>query len=593
MTKETLRLFWQATWRYKGLLLASEAGAILWVLTSEIAAPFIVSQVINRLSHAAAGSLTLADFAPFLWAYVAVRVVNVVVSRVMMQPYIRLEPNVTRDLEDMSYKALQSHSMGFFADNFSGALVAKVSRFTSSYQKIIETATGDFAMLLYRYVFIMAILFYLNVVIALVFLLWTAIFSGSVVYLHRRKLKHSEAAAAAQTLVTARLADIITNTLTIRSFARSDEERRGFEGLTQDRRDLRFQAYRYGDQIRLYKSVVITVLNILVLGLSIYFGLSGKLGIGSIILIQLFLFQLVNQLWNLGRFMDRFEESLADANEMTEIILQPNDVVDPARPEASRIVRGAIELRDVTFSYHDERHDDALLDRLKIVIPAGQKVGLVGPSGGGKTTITKLLLRFMDIQSGEILIDGQNIAHLRQEDLRRSIAYVPQEPLLFHRSIFENIAYGKPKASREEVLAAAKKAHADDFITQLNHGYETIVGERGVKLSGGQRQRVAIARALLKDAPILVLDEATSSLDSVSERYITEAMGVLMRRRTTIVVAHRLSTIRRLDRILVIRDGQVVEDGSHDELLGRDGLYAQLWSHQAGDLLDDPAATTV
>jgi len=590
MTKETLRLYWQATWKYKGLLISSQLGAMVWVLSADICAPFVVTRVINRLSHAAPGALTLSDFAPFLWTYVAIRLVNIVASRVMMQPYIRMEPKVVRDLEDSSYAALQRHSIAFFADNFSGALVAKVHRFTNSYHNIIETATGDFAMLVYRFTFIMTILFFLNVYIASVFLGWTIIFSWSVLYMHQRKMKHSEAAAAAQTIVTARLADIITNTLTIRSFARSKEERENFEELTRERAQLRFYAYFLGDKIRFYKSAVITVLNIVILALSIHFGLSGKLSIGSIVLIQLFLFQLVTQLWNLGRFMDRFEESLADATEMTEIILLPNDVVDPAKPEPSRIKHGEIEFKDVTFSYEDNRRQDVLLEHLNIRIPAGQKVGLVGPSGGGKTTLTKLLLRFMDINAGEILIDGQNIAALAQEELRRAISYVPQEPLLFHRSIYENIAYGDPKASRKEVLDAAERAHADEFIRGLEKGYDTIVGERGVKLSGGQRQRVAIARALLKNAPLLVLDEATSSLDSVSERYITDAMGDLMAHRTTIVVAHRLSTIRRLDRILVIQEGRIVEDGSHEELLDSNGLYAELWSHQTGDLLDDQVA---
>jgi len=272
---------------------------------------------------------------------------------------------------------------------------------------------------------------------------------------------------------------------------------------------------------------------------------------------------------------------------MTEIILLKNEVTDPVKSEVSRIGAGAIEFKDVTFAYPDAKSDGSLLNGLNIQIPAGQKVGLVGPSGGGKTTLTKLLLRFMDINGGEILIDGQNIAHIAQEDLRREISYVPQEPLLFHRSIYQNIAYGNPDAGREQVLEAAKRAHADEFIQGLPHGYDTIVGERGVKLSGGQRQRVAIARALLKEAPVLVLDEATSSLDSVSERFIIEAMDELMAHRTTIVVAHRLSTIRRLDRILVIQDGQVVQDGSHDELLKQEGLYAKLWSHQTGDLLDE------
>jgi ATP-binding cassette subfamily B protein len=589
MTKETLRIFWRATWKYKSLLIWSEIGAMIFVLSAEIAAPVVVSQVIDKLAHAGTQHLSFQDFLPYLGVYAILRITNVLSSRLTMQTYLRLEPNAMRDLENMSYAKLQTHSMGFFADNFSGALVAKVNRFASSYQRLIETALGDFGMLIYRYIAILIILAFVNIPIALVFLIWTILFAWSITIMHRKKLVHSEAAATAQTNVTARLADLITNTLTIRSFARSKHERSYFERLTQERRDLKVKSYLIGDYIRLYKSLCIFVLNILVLSLSIHFGLSGALSIGAVVLIQLYLSQLVMQLWNLGRFMDRFEEAVADAAEMTEILLLPTEVKDPVKPEKSRIKQGRIEFDDVTFSYGEQAEADALIEHLDVIIPAGQKVGLVGPSGGGKTTLTKLLLRFMDLQGGQILIDGQNIANLGQEDLRRSIAYVPQEPLLFHRSIFENIAYGNPQASREEVLEAARRAHADEFIGALSGGYDTIVGERGVKLSGGQRQRVAIARALLKDAPILVLDEATSSLDSVSERYITEAMGELMARRTTIVVAHRLSTIRRLDRILVVRDGRVVEDGAHDELLAAGGLYAELWSHQTGDLMDEAA----
>jgi ATP-binding cassette subfamily B protein len=431
MTSETFKLFWRATWKYKHLLIWSEVGAVLFVLSSEIAAPFIVSQVINRLSHAAMGHLTFAMFVPLLWAYVGLRVIHVASSRLTMQTYIRLEPNVMRDLENASYSKLQTHSMGFFADNFSGALVAKVNRFSASYQRLIEVALGDFGMLIYRYVAIMIILLFVNIPIALVFLVWTIIFVWSIIWMHRRKLPYAEAAATAQTNVTARLADLIANTLTIRSFAQSRFELERFEKLTQKRRDLKLKSYLLSDRIRAYKSVTIFVLNILVLALSIHYGLAGSLSVGSIVLIQLYLSLLVSQLWNLGRFMDRFEEAFADAAEMTEILLLPNEVVDIPNVQKSMIGAGKIEFDAVTFSYHDERLRDALLDKLTIKIPAGQKVGLVGPSGGGKTTLTKLLLRFMDIQSGQIRIDDQDIAKIAQEDLRSAIAYVPQEPLLF------------------------------------------------------------------------------------------------------------------------------------------------------------------
>jgi ATP-binding cassette subfamily B protein len=251
-----------------------------------------------------------------------------------------------------------------------------------------------------------------------------------------------------------------------------------------------------------------------------------------------------------------------------------------------RIKNGGIEFREVVF-VHDGA-EDALFDGLSISIKAGEKVGLVGHSGSGKTTFTRLLLRFSDIDGGEVLIDGQNIAQITQNDLRRAIAYVPQEPLLFHRTIRENIAYGKPDASAEEIETAARQANAHDFIVGLPIGYETLVGERGVKLSGGQRQRVAIARAILKDAPILVLDEATSSLDSESEALIQDALWKLMEGRTAIVVAHRLSTIQHMDRIVVLDNGVIIEQGSHHELLKRkNGTYAKLWQRQSGGFIEE------
>jgi ATP-binding cassette subfamily B protein len=236
---------------------------------------------------------------------------------------------------------------------------------------------------------------------------------------------------------------------------------------------------------------------------------------------------------------------------------------------------------------HNGPKEDALFNDLTISIEAGQKVGLVGHSGSGKTSLTKLLLRYSNVDDGTITIDGQNIASVTQEDLRRKIAYVPQEPLLFHRTISENISYGQENASQAEIVTAAKRANAHEFIVKLPHGYDTTVGERGVKLSGGQRQRVAIARALIKKAPILVLDEATSALDSESEQLIQDALWNLMGGKTAIVIAHRLSTIQRMDRILVMEDGKIIEDGSHKELIKNKGKYSELWAHQSGGFITD------
>jgi ATP-binding cassette subfamily B protein len=263
-------------------------------------------------------------------------------------------------------------------------------------------------------------------------------------------------------------------------------------------------------------------------------------------------------------------------------------------PHPKRLPRSAkfnIALRNVTYRYNDTAKNTNAVKNFSLEISQGEKVGLVGYSGSGKTTLTKLLLRFMDVSDGSITIDGIDIRQLSQHQLRTKIAYVPQEPLLFHRSISENIAYGKPSANNAAIRAVGKKAYVDEFIKDLPKGYDTLVGERGVKLSGGQRQRVAIARALLKDAPILVLDEATSSLDSKSEQYIQKALFKLMENRTALVIAHRLSTIQKMDKIAVMNKGKIVELGTHESLLkNSDGIYAKLWAHQSGGYIGVPQA---
>jgi ATP-binding cassette subfamily B protein len=315
--------------------------------------------------------------------------------------------------------------------------------------------------------------------------------------------------------------------------------------------------------------------------------LSGKASVGTIVLAQLYLVKLAQSLWDLNRTTEKVEESLANAAEMTEIIIQQPEVNDVPTPLPFVVKKGEIEFQDVSFTYADIQAGESLFTSVNMLIQPGQRVGLVGPSGGGKSTITRLILRFMDIQAGQILIDGQNISQVAQSDLRAAIAYVPQEPILFHRSIRENIAYGNPQATAEEIKKVARLAHADEFIDKLPAGYDTLVGERGVKLSGGEKQRIAIARAMLKKAPIVILDEATSALDSKSEKAIVGALDNLMANRTTIVIAHRLSTIRKLDRIIVLQDGQIAEDDSHTALLKAKGLYAEFWKHQSGEFIGE------
>ena len=307
-----------------------------------------------------------------------------------------------------------------------------------------------------------------------------------------------------------------------------------------------------------------------------------NLSIAEVVFLYSLSSRLLSNMWTINHILRNINRSLGDAKEMVEILDLPY-IVDDKTDETLRVEKGEIDVSHIKFQ-HDEQKS-ALFNDFNLKVPAGRSVGLVGVSGSGKTTLTKLLLRFADVNEGAIYIDGRDIRDVTQKSLREAIAYVPQESSLFHRSIFENIAYGKPGASREEVLKAAKLANADEFVKDLPNGYDTLVGERGVKLSGGQRQRIAIARAILKDAPILVLDEATSALDSESEAAIQGALANLMKGRTSIVVAHRLSTIAGLDEIVVLRDGTIVEHGTHKELLKKDGEYAKLWSRQSGAFL--------
>jgi ATP-binding cassette, subfamily B, bacterial len=288
-------------------------------------------------------------------------------------------------------------------------------------------------------------------------------------------------------------------------------------------------------------------------------------------------------MWEFNRVYRNLEGALTDAAQFAELLLDPPTVVDPAAPQPFRPPNFGVELREVNFRYTADQ--PMLLEHFSLCIPPGARIGLVGRSGGGKTTLNRLLLRFVDVESGSILVGGQPIDSIRQADLRKAIAYVPQDPSMFHRSIADNIRVGRPGASDEEVRRAARLAHAAEFVEALPGGYETLVGERGVKLSGGQRQRIAIARAILKDAPILVLDEATSSLDSESEALIQDALWTLLETRTAIVIAHRLSTVRRMDELIILDAGRIVERGTHDQLLSRGGVYATLWAHQSGGFL--------
>ncbi|MGJ8655026.1 MAG: ABC transporter ATP-binding protein [Akkermansiaceae bacterium] len=309
---------------------------------------------------------------------------------------------------------------------------------------------------------------------------------------------------------------------------------------------------------------------------------AGRVTIGDFIFIMSLCRAVVYPVWWLATQMIEFSGDVGKCQQALSIITPEHDIVDIENASELKVAKGEIRFDQVNFEYHKSSH---VFQNVSVTIPAGQKVGLVGFSGAGKSTFVNLLLRFYDVDSGKIQIDGENISEVTQDSLRSHLSMIPQDTSLFHRSLMDNIRYGREGASDEEVIEAAKQAYCDEFIQELPENYEALVGERGVKLSGGQRQRIAIARAILKNAPILILDEATSALDSVTEKYIQRGLDTLMEGRTAIVIAHRLSTLSQMDRILVFDKGKIIEDGSPEELISNDGHYANMWNMQAGGFL--------
>lgn len=583
MIWKTFRIYWKIMRPHMKLWLPAVVLSLTFFVGLNILQPWLVTRFINDINNISGKSFS--DVSTFIWIWAGARIGVMLLGRVQIRLHFKGMVRTLRDIDLKSYEVTLSQSSDFFANNFTGSTVTKFNRFARSFEVMASSIMYDATSLIVQFIFPFIILMFIAPTIGVILFVWTITFVSALVYLHRRKIPLSRRVATYDSKITGSVADAITNALSIKMFARFKDEYGSFRTLSQQRMRTRYRNLIFGDYIRVYKTSSMIVLEVLVFYFSIKFAVDGTLNVGEILLIQLYIQQLMVSLWNFGKVVEKLEEAVADATEMTEIYeLQPS-VQDPRHPNEFERIKGEIELHDVGFTYEGD-NEQPVFNKLNLTVPIGQKIGFVGPSGGGKTTLTKLLLRFMDIDSGKITIDGHDISEITQDDLRRNIAYVPQEPLLFHRSIYENILYGNTAATEEEVLKAAKQAHADEFIVKLPQGYDTLVGERGVKLSGGQKQRVAIARAMLKKSPILVLDEATSALDSKSEKLITSALDTLMKNRTTIVIAHRLSTIKKLDRIIVLTEDGVAEDGTHTQLLRKKGLYSELWRHQHDDFLD-------
>ncbi|PID99664.1 ABC transporter [Candidatus Saccharibacteria bacterium] len=498
----------------------------------------------------------------------------------------RVEQRVQQDIAEEVFAHLMGRSADFHANHFGGSLVSQTSKLMGGYVRVQDTTLYQVYPMLAGIGFAVIILSTRAPLYAFGLAILAAILLVVSLLLSKPINRHLTAFARAESKQSGALADMITNAMVVKSFARGAYEKRRFHRATENTRKY-LQRFAHIQQMQINALGGMTrLLSIFALVAAITAVAFYGADIATAFLIFAYTANIVDRLFEFGnQSMRTYSRALSDGKEMVHILEQPAEITDQPQPEKLTAQNGTITFENVTFR-HDGA-DDSIFSDFNITIRHGEKIGLVGHSGSGKTTFTRLLLRYSDIQRGAILLDGQNIAHVTQDDLHSAIAYVPQEPLLFHRSVRENIGYGNLEASDAAIERAARLAHAHEFIEHLPKGYDTLVGERGVKLSGGQRQRIAIARAMLKDAPVLVLDEATSALDSESEVFIQDALWKLMEGRTAIVIAHRLSTIQKMDRIVVLDNGRIVEDGTHASLLKRGGTYAKLWSHQSGGFIDE------
>ncbi len=478
---------------------------------------------------------------------------------------------------DYGLRLLSSHSYQFFTNNFAGSLVTKFKRFVRSVDDLFSFIVRDFLFAFLNVIGILVLFFINNIFLGLVALFWFIVFFSVMLYATIKRIPLERESSRMDSKVTGVLSDIVSNVINLKLFSSQTQEEKNFHNLLTEDHTIRIRNWGYANKTYTVQATVSILAQSSLIFLSVWLWNQELITTGTIVLTISYATTLFNRLGGLGSAIRRFTDAYTNAKEFTDILNESIEITDPQSPEKLNILKGEIKFNKTSFAYKSGK---PIFKDLELKISSGEKVGIIGTSGAGKTTITKLLLRFADVTGGSITIDGQDIRNITQDDLRSVVSYVPQDPILFHRTLRENIAYGKPDATEEEIIEASKEAHCHEFISGLEYGYDTLVGERGIKLSGGERQRVAIARAILKNAPVLILDEATSSLDSVSETHIKEALDRLMQGKTTIVIAHRLSTIEKMDRIIVLEKGEIIEEGNHKELLAKKGTYFNFWNHQ-------------
>ena len=570
---------------------ALTAGAIILPAMGDIltyyAPPLIIAQLLGRVTRDE--SLGVRELAPYVAGFAGLWLGGQVCWRVAVALIARVEIRGLEALYTEAMDELLGKDLAFFQDNYAGSVTKRALGYARRFEDVFDVTSFQIAPSVLPLGFVSVVLWQYSPWLVAVMLVMLLITLSMILPLIRRRRVLVDVREVASNVMAGHLADSISNAEAIRAFAREHDEARIHDLNVRDFGAKTLRSWDYQNlRVDLVTSPMFVATNTLGLIVALATRESAGVPFEAVFITFSYYSTATRVMWEFNRMYRNLEGALTDAAQFTELLLEPPSVVDIEAPEAFCPADYGVSFRNVSFRYSESQ--PWLFERFNLAIAPGTKIGLVGRSGGGKTSLTRLMLRFSDLDVGEIVIGGQSIHRVPQTALRKVIGYVPQDPSMFHRTIADNIRVGRPEASDAEVRRAAELAHAADFIEALPRRYQTLVGERGVKLSGGQRQRVAIARAILKDAPILLLDEATSALDSESEALIQDALLTLLAGRTAVVIAHRLSTVKRMDELIIMERGAVAERGPHHALLAQGGIYAALWAHQSGGFLGGEAA---
>lgn len=583
----TLHYYWREIVKYKWYVLGTLIMTPIVVFIRGVLAPMIFADLIEKASLGLPANemvgLVLQEVLIFAALYALTKLV---LEELRLYWCWKFEMLAMYDLSLLCFDTVSEQSMQFHNDRFSGSLVSQSNKFVGAFERLFDVIVWNILPTITYIALVVIILLPQVPWFAVGLIVFTIIYALICLFSFSRIAGLNEAWAAAETKQTGQLADSISNIISVKSYAKEPYERKRYAKISRKSFDAGIKSMRATISRDLMFNGVQIGITCLILAFLLYGREWLGISVAVLVLIVNYAQTVQGELWEINSILKNLNRVFGDAREMTLILDTVDDVIDAPDARPLELKSAKVGFQDISFKHSDAKQ--AIFEDFNLEIRDGERVGLVGVSGSGKTTLTKLLLRFADVNSGKVTISGQDIREITQQSLRENIAYVPQETALFHRTVAENIAYSRPDATQAEIERAAKLANAHDFIMELPEGYETLVGERGIKLSGGQRQRIAIARAILKDAPILVLDEATSALDSESEALIQDALSKLMAGRTSIVIAHRLSTIASLDRIIVLENGKIVEQGNHHELLKNPrGVYHHLWSRQSGAFMEE------